>query len=44
MLLRKHDTIGMNYSLEIRTFLDDEIVDFANKLSPEFKFSKNKAN
>ena len=42
MLLRKHDTIGMNYSLEIRPpFLDDEIVDFANKLSPEFKFSKN---
>ena len=32
----------MNYSLEIRPpFLDDEIVDFANKLSPEFKFSKN---
>lgn len=41
MLLRKHDAIGMNYSLEIRPpFLDEEIVDFANKLSPELKLSK----
>ena len=39
MLLRKHDTIGMNYSIEVRPpFLDEEIVEFANNLNSKFKF------
>ena len=38
MLLRKHDTIGMNYSIEVRPpFLDEEIVEFANNLNTKFK-------
>ena len=39
MLLRKHDAIGMNYSIEVRpSFLDEEIVEFANNLNAKFKF------
>ena len=39
MLLRKHDAIGMNYSIEVRpSFLDEEIVEFANNLDGKFKF------
>ena len=41
MLLRKHDAIGMNYSIEVRPlFLDEEIVEFANNLNTKFKFDK----
>ena len=45
MLLRKHDTIGMNYSIEVRPpFLDHQIVDLVNnKISTNLKFSKTES-
>ena len=43
-LLRKHDVIGMNYSIEVRpSFLDNELVNFINnEVHPNFKFNESK--
>ena len=43
-LLRKHDVIGMNYSIEVRpSFLDNELLNFVNnEVNPNFKFNESK--
>ena len=45
MLLRKHDTIGMNYSIEVRPqFLDHQIVEMINnQISSKLKFSNKES-
>lgn len=44
MLLRKHDNIGMHYSIEVRPqLLDHNLVEFVNNyISPNLKFTMNK--
>ncbi len=43
VLVQRHDSIGMNYGLEVRPpFLDHEFVDLVNSLPTHMKFNETK--